>query len=181
MLDDDRLPAPQEILDTHEELEVAYDMKYRGIRTPFTRRKLRSVIDGAAEDEDAYDRAAFLLKRLISIHVFEDGNKRTAFVVVIEYRWRHGLAVAVTPHDNEAPQILRSIGRNEVDELGTWLRSGDIDRSKLNPDGGRFISVNPLLVGDMSDPDVEAVGADEHRKRVRAIIDEYRELLDALQ
>lgn len=54
MVDDDRLPSPQEILDTHDEIEQAYDMKYRGVRAPLPRRKLQRAIDGSDQYDDVY-------------------------------------------------------------------------------------------------------------------------------
>lgn len=131
MADDreDGLPTPEGILLAHEEIEEAYDMKYRGTRTVAPKVDLREIVAGAAELDGEYLRAAYLLRKLITAHVFEDGNKRTAWVVAREYLLRNDLEPAA--RREEVERVLRRIRRYDVEEIARWLASGSIDRSRL--------------------------------------------------
>ncbi|ERJ06704.1 Fic/DOC domain containing protein [Halorhabdus tiamatea SARL4B] len=77
-------------------------------------------------------RAAALLRRLISAHFFEDGNKRTAWTVTRLSLNQHGTGPAVQESERVAT-ILRHIQRFETEELAEWLSNGEIDDGKLNP------------------------------------------------
>lgn len=127
----DNLPTANEILEAHEEIEEAYDMKYRGVRVAAPRARLQKIVEQAAEEEEAFDRAAFLLRKLITAHLFEDGNKRTAWVTAREYLARNDLEP--DPRREEVERVLRRIRRYDVDEIAGWLETGDIDRDRLNP------------------------------------------------
>lgn len=131
MQDDDRLPSPDEILAIHDEIEVAEDMKYRGTRVAAPRLELRELLNEAGELDGVYLRAASLLRKLISAHLFEDGNKRTAWTVTWIYLERHGLQPA--EQDESVERVLRRIRRFDVGEIADWLESGNLDRDRLHP------------------------------------------------
>lgn len=129
----DELPTANEIITTHKELEEIYDLKYRGIRVAAPRIKIRRIIRNAAEyGDDPYDRAAYLLRKLITSHYFEDANKRTAWTTILDYLDRHGLEPAKTEKGDTEP-VLKAIRAFEVEELSEWLETGDIDENKFNP------------------------------------------------
>jgi death-on-curing protein len=70
---------------------------------------------------------------LITAHVYEDGNKRTAWLAATWILHTSGKRVA-TKHGDTA-DVLRHVSRYDADELATWLREGEIDRSRLrSPD-----------------------------------------------
>lgn len=131
MQDDDRLPSPDEILAIHDEIEVAEDMKYRGTRVAAPRLELRELLNEAGELDGVYLRAASLLRKLISAHLFEDGNKRMAWTVTWIYLERHGLQPA--EQDESVERVLRRIRRFDVGEIADWLESGNLDRDRLHP------------------------------------------------
>lgn len=128
---DDRLPTPEEILATHEEIEEAYDMKYRGTRVVAPKIDLRDILEEVVEYDTVYLRAAGLLRKLITAHLFEDGNKRTAWTAMREYLNRHNREPAV--QREEVGRVLRRVRRFAVSEIAEWLESGDLDRSRLHP------------------------------------------------
>lgn len=128
---DDTLPAPEEILVTHEEIERTYDMKYTGVRVAAPKLKLRRVVRAADDYDDLYHRAAYLLRKLVTAHFFEDGNKRTAWVTVRKYLSENGETPAERGPD--AGRVLRRIRRYDVPEIAEWLESGEIDDSRLGP------------------------------------------------
>ena len=84
--DDPTLPTPDEILTIHDRLEEVYDLKHTGTMTAAPRVALeKNVLAEAPKYDDPYHRAAALLRHLISTHVFDDANKRTAWTVAMEY------------------------------------------------------------------------------------------------
>ena len=125
------LPTPDEIIVTHEEIEEQYDLKYRGIRVTAPRLVLRRLLEGAEELSGEYLQGAFLLRKLITEHLFEDGNKRTAWVTIREFLLSADLRPAET--GERVPHILRRIRRYEIDELAEWLETGEIDEDRLHP------------------------------------------------
>lgn len=124
-------PTPEQIIAAHDEIEREYELAYTGTCVAAPKLKLRRIVTEAADQDDLYASAACLLRDLITAHVFEDGNKRTAWMVTRGYLDRNG----VTPpeHDVSAERVLRRIRRYEVDEIATWLAEGRIDRSRLEP------------------------------------------------
>lgn len=106
-------------------------MKYRGVRVASPKTKLRNVLADVAEYEGIYMRATYLLRKLITIHIFEDGNKPTAWTVTLIYLERHGLQ----PAEQGLPveRVLRRIRRFDVDEIARWLETGELDRDRLHP------------------------------------------------
>lgn len=128
----DDLPTPGEIIDTHDELEAEYDLKYTGLRTGAPRLALREdVIDEAAKYDDPYHRAATLLFRIQSVHVFEDANKRTAWTETMNYLKRKGIRPDFQQDEVVIERIVRRVGKFDVDDLAEWLETGDIDESRL--------------------------------------------------
>lgn len=106
-------------------------MKYRVTRVAAPRLDLRELLAEAEELDGVYHRAAFLLRRLITAHFFEDGNKRTAWTTTWIYLERHGLRPA--NQDESVERVLRRIRRYEIEEIADWLETGELDRDRLQP------------------------------------------------
>ncbi len=126
----DDLPTAEEILATHEEIEEAYDMKYRGAAVAAPRLKFRRLLDDI-EAGDRHHRAGQLLRDLITSHYFEDGNKRTAWATTLLYLEQFDETPAET--GERVPKILRRIRRYDVEEIAEWIETGDIDEERLGP------------------------------------------------
>lgn len=124
-------PTPERIIAIHDEVEREYDLTYIGARVATPKLKLREIVAETAERDDLYTSAAYLLRRLVTAHLFEDGNKRTAWLSTREYLDRHGEMPA--ERGPGAEHVLRRIRRYEVAEIATWLSDGHIDRSRLEP------------------------------------------------
>lgn len=129
---DDELPTGKEIMATHEEIEEDYDLKFKGVRVAAPRIKFKRIVREARDYDDVYHRAAFLLRKIVTAHYFEDANKRTALATVIDYLGRHGLKPAKTKKEETKP-VLKAIRAFSVDELAEWLESGEIAESKFHP------------------------------------------------
>jgi death-on-curing protein len=131
--DDDDLPTPTEILDTHEEIEEEYDLKYKGTKKAAPKLKLRrEAIGPAAEHDDPYHRAAVLLFKIQSVHVFEDANKRTAWTETMAYLNRKGIDPDLPQDDDTIEHIVRRAGLFDTDELAEWFETGKIDVGRLS-------------------------------------------------
>lgn len=128
---DDTLPTPDEVLAIHEEIEDEYDLTHTGARVAAPKLDLREIRDGAAEFDDLYMRAAHLLRKLVTSHLFEDANKRTAWATTEIYLERND----TTPAERGEPveRVLKRIRRYDVDEIAEWLETGELDRSRLDP------------------------------------------------
>lgn len=124
------LPTADDILAIHERIEETYDLKYSGVMKAAPRLKIRDhVLSEAEAYDDPYHRAAVLLHNLISIHVFEDANKRTAWTATVDYLARNGIDPDLLEED--VVRVVRRTGLFTVDELATWLETGEIDMDRL--------------------------------------------------
>jgi prophage maintenance system killer protein len=82
------------------------------------------------KEGDVYDKAAILLRGLITTHGFASGNKRTGFVVTTYFIKVNG----GKPKFNEfgkVGKVLRNIRLYNIKEISEWLRTGDIDENKF--------------------------------------------------
>lgn len=131
-MSDAELPTAAEIIDVHEQLEETYDLKHTGTMKAAPKLKIRrDALSPAREYDDPYHRAAALLWHLISLHVFQDANKRTAWTVTMDYLDRNGIDPDLP---DDPARIVRRIGLFDVEELATWLETGEIDTSRLPED-----------------------------------------------
>jgi prophage maintenance system killer protein len=125
------LPEPREILDVHDTIEREYDLKYTGAAVAAPRLKLRRLVSDVAEYDGTFLRAAALLRKLITSHYFEDGNKRTAWATTVLYLERCSAEPA--ERGTSVEQVLKRIRRYEVCEIAEWLATGKLDRDRLSP------------------------------------------------
>jgi len=129
---DGELPTAKEILTVHERIEETYDLKYKGTKKAAPKLKLRrEVLEEAAEYDDPYHRAAVLLFRIQSVHVFEDANKRTAWTVTQEYLDRCGIEAEIPQDAGTIEKIIRRAGLFSIEELARWLETGEIAEERL--------------------------------------------------
>ena len=132
MSTDNKLPTPQDIIDVHDRLEEQYELKHTGTMKAAPKSKLRrEVIKLAQERDNPYQRAAVLLFKIPSVHVFEDANKRTAWTVTIRYLDRVGATPEFTQSNETIEKIVRRAGLFYPDALAEWFKTGEIDESKL--------------------------------------------------
>jgi len=125
----EELPTVDEIHAIHQLIEEQWDLSHRGTRAVFPDQTVASILDDARTLDGEYRRAAALLNRLADAHVYEDGNKRTAWTVAETYLNEAGYEAA--PADEEAKRVLQNRGRFDEAELATWLETGDIPEEKF--------------------------------------------------
>lgn len=129
----DRLPSGKQVVENHDFFEAKYDLDHKGASVTHPDVHCSEIIRETRDNHfDPYDRAAYLLRRLITAHLFEDANKRTAWMTTREYLDRHGLKPAKTDKKDTEP-VLDAIRAFDVNELSEWLETGNIDESKLHP------------------------------------------------
>ena len=90
--------------------------------------KLLDIVRGAEELEgDVYDKAALMLKTLIKMHPFASGNRRTAFLVVVDFLSNNHAHIGVINNPGEA-KVSQGIREDlyTSDELKEWLQHGKI-------------------------------------------------------
>lgn len=125
----DDLPTVEEIHTNHEEIVHEYGLTHDGIGAYFADEKLDGLLEEAREYDDEFMRAAVIFRKLPSIHVYEDGNKRTAYLTVIEYLDRHNLELARSGEIVE--RVLRNRKRYSIEEIAHWMETGEISDEKL--------------------------------------------------
>lgn len=129
----DRLPSGKQVVTNHDWLEQTYELDHKGAAVTHPDVHCSEIIRETRDNHyDPHDRAAYLLRRLITAHLFEDANKRTAWMTAREYLGRHDLTPAQTDKEHVEP-VLDAIRAFDVDELSEWLETGTIDESKYNP------------------------------------------------
>lgn len=126
---DDQLPSERQIVAAHDEIEEEWELKHTGARVGSPFLHLRDILEEVRDYDNVYSRAACLLRKVVTAHLFEDGNKRTAWVVTRRYLRQHGFEPA--PDLEEVERLLRRIRRYDVEEIADWLESGDLDRERL--------------------------------------------------
>jgi len=126
------LPTADEVIEIHDEIEEQYDLKHTGAAVASPWLELRDILEDIEEYEGTYLRAAGLLRHILTAHLFEDGNKRTAWTTTVLYLEDHDTEPAVRDTD-EAERVLKRIRRFDVDEIADWLADGDLDRDRLDP------------------------------------------------
>lgn len=69
------------------------------------------------------DKAAVLCHRLVKNHALPDGNKRTAFVVMVTFLKRNG-CTWIAPDDDDLVDVMVGVASDRVslDELVDWVR-----------------------------------------------------------
>lgn len=128
----DDLPTAEEIIEVHDEISKSYGLTHTGIRAILPEQTLEQMIEEIDEYDDTYLRAAGLLRDLITAHIFEDGNKRTAWTVTRLYLQSRGTEPAVRETAHVA-HVLRRVKRYDHNEIADWLATGTIDEDRLNP------------------------------------------------
>jgi death-on-curing protein len=85
--------------------------------------KMDMNIFGHESYPDIYSKLASFLQTVITIHPFNDGNKRTAFHVVKDSLISNGKSITVG-YNQARPFLAKIASQNmEVEEIAEWLRS----------------------------------------------------------
>lgn len=128
----DDLPDADRIIQIHDRVVNEYDLTHTGTRVAAPRLKFRKMLAEVDEYEGEYRRAAALLRKIITSHYFEDGNKRTGWLTTRQYLDDRGHVPAERDAEH-VERVAKSVRSFDVDELAMWLAHGDIDKEKLNP------------------------------------------------
>ena len=83
------------------------------------------LADSREYEGDIYEKAAFLLRRLIVDHVFRDGQHRTAFVVAVDFLRKNDGSIYHGDYQ-KARSFLKSIQAYDVEQIARWIRYGDL-------------------------------------------------------
>jgi death-on-curing protein len=119
------LPTVEEIDSHHDSVVEEYDIKYTGVNAFNPSETMYSILQDADKQEDPYEKAAVLLRRLPVTHIYEDGNKRTTWLTVTDYLDRKGFDY---PQDaEEIDKVLKQIRSFDIEELADWLETGEIE------------------------------------------------------
>jgi len=123
------LPTVEDVHEIHEFIAQQWDLSHRGTRAVLPDQTLQSILDDVRDIDGEYRQAAALLNRLAEAHVYEDGNKRTAWTVAETYLNETGHEAV--PSDESAQRVLLNRRRFDEAELATWLETGEIPDQKF--------------------------------------------------
>jgi len=122
------VPTVEDVFAIHADVVDHYG-RPEGTSRPLPRSPLSSTIEDASELDDDYQRAATLLRGIANAHVFEDGNKRTAYTTARTYLDTADKELAPSPPQRAV--VMRHFKRFDIDELASWLETGTIDEDRL--------------------------------------------------
>ncbi len=94
--------------------------------------KIREVVEECENLEgDIYDKAAFLLKKMIKQHAFASGNRRTAFIVAKHFLVLNNANFNIKD-EPEYARIMTGIRENYYSdgEIKQWIQNGQIREFK---------------------------------------------------
>ncbi len=92
---------------------------------------IANIIKNVRKDTgDLYEKGAILLRDLIIMHGFASGNKRTAFIVAVQFISKNGGKMGIK-NFTKAEKVLRNIRIYSLNDIAQWLKTGDIDESKI--------------------------------------------------
>jgi death-on-curing protein len=77
-----------------------------------------------------YELAALYAEALVEAHAFQDGNKRTALLVIRAFLRANDMDFDYGAYDEEAAEIMTGIATGDVqrDELEEWIRANTTGR-----------------------------------------------------
>lgn len=127
----DDFPTPDEVVEIHERIEERYNLTHTGTRATLPKQTLESVIEGTTGHDGTFKQAAALLRDLTTAHVFEDGNKRTAWATTRLFLQRREADIA-DRNPSMAAAVMRRIKRFDYEQLAEWLATGEIDEEPLD-------------------------------------------------
>jgi len=81
------------------------------------------------EYEGTFTRAAALLRKILTAHLFEDANKRTSWAVTVLYL--DDRSAEPSKRGEQAEKVLKRIRCYRVEEIAEWLANGTIDEGPL--------------------------------------------------
>ena len=106
----------------HDEQILKYGGRLGFHRDPSLLDEISALARGC--EGDTYQKAAFLLRSLITAHVFKDGQHRTAFVVTSLFLRENGKEIRCNNY-SQARTFLKDIRAHDLDEIARWLKYGD--------------------------------------------------------
>ena len=94
--------------------------------------KIMEVVTGCEDLEgDIYDKAAYLLKKMIKQHAFASGNRRTAFIITKYFLLSNDAEFKIEDNPDYA-RIMTGIRENYYAdaEIKNWIQHGKIREFK---------------------------------------------------
>ena len=83
------------------------------------------VLEEVKKEKTIHRKAAVLLKRMVDVRIFCDGNHRTAFTVTDTFLKTNGEKIKSTDKQ-KIIRFIKDIIRYDIDEIEAWLKNGEI-------------------------------------------------------
>lgn len=122
-------PSVEDIENIHQQVIRKNPSKYSGDRVnPASR--LRPVLRDVRTTPGFYKKAAVLVKRISSEHVFEDRNTTTAILVAKKFLERNNKSFK-SQDQQTIGKVANNHGLFTIEELAHYFETGEIDETKL--------------------------------------------------
>lgn len=83
------------------------------------------ILNEVKKERGIYRKAAVLLKRIIEVRIFCDGNHRTAYGVTDVFLRENGVKIKIEKQQ-KIIRFIREIRQYDIDEIEAWLKDGKI-------------------------------------------------------
>jgi len=124
-------PSKKSIIFTNEIINIMSNRKADQHKLLQPDSFIDEIIKDTKETEgDVYDKAALLMYKLITTHGFASGNKRTGFITGLRFLRKNGGKIRAKTF-KKADRIIKRIRQYNAKEIASWLRTGDIDETRL--------------------------------------------------
>lgn len=123
-------PTVQDVLTAHEVIKENSRVRTEGFRRSQEEglESIRKVLEEARNKNDVYISAAIYLKKLIEIHPFNDGNKRTAIMITDRFleENRKSFNPRKTQETDELYETIKwELNSMSIEETAHWLKTGE--------------------------------------------------------
>ena len=124
-------PTKESVLFTNEIVNIMSNRKADQHKLLRPTSYIDEIIERVKQTQgDLYDKAGALMHDLITTHGFASGNKRTGFIVTLRFLKKNRGKIRAK-NFNKAERIITNIRVYTPTEIADWLRTGEINETKI--------------------------------------------------
>lgn len=94
---------------------------YRGVRNDHD--VFEKILEEVEAEKGIYRKASVLLRKLRFANLFQNANKRTAYVATKQFLEMNGESMKIRDL-NEALKFIKELGKYDLEEVEEWLKHG---------------------------------------------------------
>ena len=86
----------------------------------------KHILEEVKSTKGIYRKAAILLRKLVTVRIFENGQHRTAFEVTKTFLEMNGVKMKMEKDTKKIIKFIKDIWYYNLDEIEAWLRDGKV-------------------------------------------------------